>query len=100
MERVVFLNNNGISIQKRVYTCIVCHTFIFSLFGHVLSIHLAILMFIKQSGRTPLMAASFYGHVDIVRILIEAEAKVDAKDKVCYSYCHNTDCATYFHTEY
>ena len=28
------------------------------------------------------MAASFYGHVDIVRMLIDAEAKVNTKDKV------------------
>ena len=35
-----------------------------------------------QNGRTPLMEASFEGHVDIVRILIEAKAQINTQDKV------------------
>ena len=37
-----------------------------------------------QYGRTPLMAASFEGHVDIVRVLIEAKAQINTLDEVCY----------------
>ena len=32
------------------------------------------------------MTASFEGHVDIVRILIEAKAQVNTIDEVCYYY--------------
>ena len=35
------------------------------------------------------MAASYWGHVDTVRILIEAKAEVNIQDKVLCSY-HNT----------
>ena len=35
-----------------------------------------------QYGWTPLMRASFNGHVDIVRILIEAKAQINTQDKV------------------
>ena len=47
--------------------------------------HLHILLF-TQSGRTPLMVASFEGHSDIVKMLIEANAQVNIKDKVCDVY--------------
>ena len=33
------------------------------------------------------MAASFEGHVDIVRMLIKAKAKVNLQDEVCNHYC-------------
>lgn len=32
------------------------------------------------------MTASFNGHVDTVRMLIEARAQIDAQEEVCYSY--------------
>jgi hypothetical protein len=35
-----------------------------------------------QDGWTPLIAASFHGHVDIVKALIEGRADLEAKDKV------------------
>ena len=35
-----------------------------------------------QNGWTPLMIASFNGHVDVVRILIEAHADIHKQDKV------------------
>ena len=37
---------------------------------------------IIQDGRTPLMAASFKGHADIVQLLIEAKAQVDTQEEV------------------
>ena len=39
-----------------------------------------------QDGSTPLMTASFNGHVDIVRILIEAQAQVNIQTKVYVHY--------------
>ena len=33
-----------------------------------------------------IMVASFEGHVDTVRMLIEANAEVNKQDEVCYSY--------------
>ena len=36
------------------------------------------------------MAASFYGHVEIVRMLIEAKAKVDSQDKVHFQAVSTT----------
>ena len=46
-----------------------------------------------QNGWTPLMTASFNGHVDIVRILIEAKAKVNTQDEVCcYKITHCKTC--------
>ena len=44
-----------------------------------------------QNGQTPLMTASFEGHVDIVRILIETQAQVNTQDKVC-CYKNNKTC--------
>ena len=38
-----------------------------------------------QSGRTPLMIASFEGHAGVVQVLIEARAQINTQDKVCYS---------------
>ena len=35
-----------------------------------------------QNGVTPLMTASFHGHVDIVRMLIEAKAQVNTQEEV------------------
>ena len=35
-----------------------------------------------QNGWTPLMRASFDGHVDIVRILIEAKAQINIQEEV------------------
>ena len=35
-----------------------------------------------QDGWTPLMAASFSGHVDVVLVLIEANADVNQQSKV------------------
>ncbi len=35
-----------------------------------------------QSGRTPLMWASHFGHVDIVRMLLDRGASMDATDDV------------------
>ena len=38
--------------------------------------------FFKQDGTTPLMAASFDGHADIVQSLIEAKAQVNTQEEV------------------
>ena len=38
--------------------------------------------FMIQDGTTPLMAASFHGHADIVQTLIEAKAQVNTQDEV------------------
>ena len=35
-----------------------------------------------QGGRTPLMRASFDGYVEIVKILVEAKAQINAQDRV------------------
>ena len=35
-----------------------------------------------QNGWTPLMIASFEGHVDIVRTLIKAKAQINTQEKV------------------
>jgi len=35
-----------------------------------------------QDGKTPLMAASFSGHTEVVRVLIEANAHVNQQNKV------------------
>ena len=36
----------------------------------------------SQDGRTPLMTASRGGHIGIVRLLIEAKAHINTRDKV------------------
>ena len=36
----------------------------------------------SQNGWTPLMKASFEGHVDIVRLLIEVKAQINTKKEV------------------
>ena len=39
-----------------------------------------------QNGWTPLMRASREGHVDIVRLLIEAKAQINTQKEVLNSY--------------
>ena len=39
-----------------------------------------------QTDWTPLMKASRKGHVDIVRILIDAKAQVNTQERVCCYY--------------
>ena len=46
------------------------------------------------------MAASFHGHVDIVRMLIEAKAQVNTQEEVCCSYHQKTHCTTIYPTHY
>ena len=41
-----------------------------------------LLLSCTQNGWTPLMEASFQGHVDIVRILIEAKAQINIQEEV------------------
>ncbi len=36
----------------------------------------------SQGGQTPLFAASEYGHLPVVKFLVEQGAKVDVADKV------------------
>ena len=48
------------------------------------TVYLAIL-FMTQGGSTPLMAASIEGHVDIVRMFIEAKSQINTQDQVCYN---------------
>lgn len=38
-----------------------------------------------QSGWTALMRASYMGHVNVARTLIEARAQVNTQDEVCAS---------------
>ena len=48
-----------------------------------LAVHVALSI---QNGMTPLMKASFEGHVDVVRLLIEAKAQINTRRKVLNSY--------------
>ena len=50
----------------------------------VIDVHCSLSLSI-QDGRTPLMEASFSGHVAVVRVLIEAHADVHSQDKVLYT---------------
>ena len=52
-----------------------------------------------QDGWTPLMAASLGGHVDIVRILIEAKAQINTQREVCCSYHQKIHYTTHHHTQ-
>ena len=46
--------------------------------------------FVLQDGESPLLAASFNGHPDVVKTLIEAGANVNQTDKVCIPWhCFN-----------
>ena len=45
------------------------------------------------------MTASFEGHVDIVRILIEAKAQINTQGEVCCSYHQKTHYTTHHHTQ-
>ena len=48
-------------------------------------------LMVTQTGWTPLMKASRKGHVDIVRIMIDAKAQVSTQEEVCcyYHTLHN-----------
>ena len=43
------------------------------------------LSFSIQDGETPLMTASFYGHVAVLGLLIEAHAGIHSQNKVWYT---------------
>ena len=43
-----------------------------------------------QNGETPLMEASFQGRVDVVRVLIEAHADINKRQKVIH--CMMVEC--------
>ena len=47
----------------------------------VIDVHCSLSLSI-QDGMTPLMTASFNGHVDVVRVLIEAHTGIDQRMKV------------------
>ena len=51
--------------------------------------------FVLQDGWSPLHIASFNGHLDIVRALIEAGASISQANKVgtvLVNQCHRTTC--------
>ena len=48
---------------------------------YILIVHCSLSLSI-QGGHTPLMAASFMGHVDVVCVLIEANIDVNQQNKV------------------
>lgn len=54
--------------------------------------HQPFLLFILQFNRTALHRASYHGHVDVVKKLLEAGARIELKDKValavqaCFSH--------------
>ena len=50
----------------------------------VIDVHCSMSLSI-QDGLTPLIIASFFGHVDVVRVLIEAHADVHLQDEVWYT---------------
>ena len=49
------------------------------------------MVFVFQDGGSPLQAASFNGHLDLVKTLIEAGASVNHTNKVCSPW-HCSDC--------
>ena len=49
---------------------------------HVLYMYHTLLVFVLQGGLSPLMVASWKGHLDAVMTLIEAGADVNQADKV------------------
>jgi hypothetical protein len=51
----------------------------------------------NEFGRTPLHYAANFKHVDIVKLLLERGADVNAKDTVMYMYMHMHS-HTYTHT--
>ena len=54
------------------------------------------MIFALQNGLSPLHVASFNGHLDIVRALIEAGANISQANKVGtvhVNQCHCTTCA-------
>ena len=46
------------------------------------------------------MIASFHGHVDIIRMLIDANAQVNTQKEVCCSYHQKTHCTHNYPTHY
>jgi len=44
--------------------------------------------YVFQNGESALHAASLFGHLKVVKELVQAGAKVDLKNKVCYYILH------------
>ena len=55
----------------------------------VIDVHCSLSLSI-QNGRTPLIVASFHGRVDVVRVLIEARADINKRQKVIH--CMLVEC--------
>ena len=62
-----------VDFPDEVYTCIVKH--------HCLT-PIAILLSVTQNGWTPVMQASQEGHVDVINILLDHNAKVNHQTEV------------------
>ena len=84
-----------VMLQPLYIQVISCHQVIFY---HTLAVCMFVLI-IPQGGRTPLMTASFEGHVDIVRALIEARAQVNTRKEVWLLLPPETHCTTHHHTQ-
>ena len=92
-----YLSNMQISTCLRRYSIITntsntahhCEHFIYS-HKHC-TVHITLnlsFMYSTQDGWTPLLIASFMGHVYIVRMLIEAKAQINTAKEVCLSVQH------------
>ena len=82
-----------IAVQRQIKECSVFHTLVQSVYmcnGVNIKLLLKLLYYSSQNGWTPLMTASFNGHVDIVRILIDAKAQINTQEEVCYSHNQKT----------
>ena len=53
---------------------------------------MVIMIFVLQDGVTPLIAASYNGHLEALKILIANKANVNLTDKVYIVYLHILKC--------
>jgi hypothetical protein len=78
------------SSVKTFYVCTNCSranavAFNVVLFVKLISfflIHLCICLFVCQIGWTPLHRASYYGHIEVVRLLLDRGADIQAQTEV------------------
>ena len=62
-----------------VYKSVIFHTVLLTIISDIV---FPSLMYSHQNGRTALMNAALNGHAEVIRLLLEAGALIEAKDTV------------------
>ena len=85
-QKLIYARKGDVQATGKPLAMFLYMFYIYLISLHNISQHLYIGNHIRlsllQSGSTPLMTASFGGHVEVVRMLIGSQAQLNAQEKV------------------